>query len=104
MKYFKNLKKDVQDFRTHNYKTLLKKKEAKLNEVIYHAYLLENSYCWFQIPHSTSAAGLVIIVKKKKKWPVNSKLYKEYQKAMNIEENLKKGNAVRFTYQISKLV
>ena len=54
------------------------------------------------IPHSTSAAGLVIIVKKK--WPVNFKLYKEYQKAMNIEENLKKGNAVRFTYQISKLV
>ena len=55
------------------------------------------------IPHSTSAAGLVIIVKKKK-WPVNSKLYKELQKAMNIQENLKNGNAVRFTYQISKLV
>ena len=53
------------------------------------------------IPHSTSTAGHYYC---KKKWPVNSKLYKELHKAMNIQENLKKCNAVRFTYQISKLV
>lgn len=50
------------------------------------------------ISHSTSVAGLVIIVNKK--WPINSKLYKELQKAKNIQENLEKGNAVRFTPNI----
>ena len=80
-------KKDVQDFRTHNYKTLLKKKETKLNEVIHHAYLLENSYCWFNnTPFNICSRTSYYC--KKEKWPVNFKLYKEYQKAMNIEENL----------------